>query len=174
MGVSSSGHSTNKYLRLSVSFLGVLCVISVTIETIALYSHYGPLTPNGNRYYHSFNMDTVMWGLVALEFGAMLLLTYPSMRYALSRNTELRGAGIFPSKGTISRWVSRVLSVLCIGSQMIFTLFIYIEVKEYLSNHSRVMAEDLETGLQIVVYFTCIIFWSVINLMYSIVYKLRW
>lgn len=168
------GKSNLNLKQILTLFIGALCLFLVSACTIALYSHYGPLTPNGNRYYHSFNMDTVIWGLVALEFGAMMLLTYPSIRYALSCSNELRGAGIFPSRGTISKWISRVLSVLCIGSQVIFTLFFYLEVREYLSNHSRVMAEDFETAVQYFAYFLCICFWGIINLGYSIWFKLKW
>lgn len=161
-------------LRLSMLFLGMLCVSSVTTETIALYSHYGPLTPNGNRYYHSFNLDTVLWQLVILAFVAMFSLSYPSIRYGLSKNVELSGSGVFPSQSAISKWISRILTAICVGSQVFFTIYFYLIVNEYLSNHSRVMAEDLETGIQYLAYIGCILFWGFVNTVYSIKFKFRW
>lgn len=164
----------NWFSRLGVLLIGVFCFCSVTIGTIALYAHYGPLTPNGNRYYHDFDMGSVVWGLVVLEMIAMASLVYPSIRYGLSSNDELRLWGIFPARNKVAGCISLLLSILCIGSQVIYALYYSLTVLEYLSNHSRVMAEDLETMVQFFAYFLCIGFWGVINTIYSVYFKLKW
>ena len=64
-------------------FIAIICILSVMLGTIALYSHYGPITTNGNRYYHQFNVNTVEWRLVFYATVATALLAYPSVRYAL-------------------------------------------------------------------------------------------
>lgn len=162
------------WIRIVVFVLAFISVLTVTISTIALYSHYGPLTPNGNRYYHRFDMDTVVWKLVILELAAMLSLIYPSIRYALSSNSNLIRKGIFPSTGKFGDVVSIILTVFSLGSQIIYTLSFCIIVNEYLSNHSRVMAEDLETGLQYLSYIGCILFWGFVNTVYSVKYRFKW
>lgn len=167
-------HHKTSILQILILFLGLLCISSVIVETIALYSHYGPLTPNGNRYYHSFDLDTVLWNLVMLAFVAMFSLTYPSIRYGLSKCVELRGGGVFPSRSTTSKLIARFLSTICVGSQVIFTTYFYFTVHEYLSNHSRVMAEDLETVFLSLAYLGCILFWGTVNIIYSVVFKFKW
>lgn len=157
-----------------VLLTGILCFAITTFCTIALYSHYGPLTPNGNRYYHYFDMGSVVWELVVTEMIAMASLIYPSIRYGLSSNEELRLLGIFPARNKAASWISLVLSILCIGSQILYSSYFYYMVSEYLSNHSRVMAEDLETAVQYFAYFLCICFWGIINMIYSICFKLKW
>ena len=162
------------YKKYVVLFIALACLCIVTSCTVALYSHYGPLTPNGNRYYHSFNMDTVVWRLVVIAFFAMASLVYPSIRYGLTSNSELRGGGIFPTQSNIFKWIGRILTVLCVGSQILYTSYFYVIVHEYLSNHSRVMAEDLETGLQYLAYLGCIAFWGILNTIYTVIYKFKW
>lgn len=162
------------WIRIVVFGLAFISVLMITVSTIALYSHYGPLTPNGNRYYHRFDMDTVVWRLVVLELAAMLLLIYPSIRYSLSHNSNLLSKGIFPSTGKFGNVVSIILTVFSIGSQIIYTLSFCMIVNEYLSNHSRIMAEDLETGIQYVAYIGCILFWGFVNTVYSVKYRFKW
>lgn len=169
--------NTRNKFRLSqniVLTIGILCLLITTINTILLYSHYGTLTPNGNRYYHRVDMDTVVWKLVILELAAMLSLIYPSIRYALSSNSNLIRMGIFPSTGKFGNVVSIILTVFSLGSQIIYTLSFCMIVNEYLSNHSRVMAEDLETGLQYLAYIGCILFWGFVNTVYSVKYRFKW
>lgn len=160
--------------RIVVFGLALISVLMITVSTIALYSHYGPLTPNGNRYYHQFDIDTVIWRLVVLELAAMSLLIYPSIRYSLSSNSILLNKGIFPSTGKFGNVASIILTVFCIGSQIIYTLSFCMIVNEYLSNHSRIMAEDLETGIQYIAYIGCILFWGFINTVYSVKYRFKW
>lgn len=160
--------------QILVLFIAVSCISIVTCCTIVLYSHYGPLTPNGNRYYHSFNLDTVLWNLVILAFVAMFSLTYPSIRYGLSNCVELRGGGVFPSRSTISKLIAQFLSTICVGSQVFFTTYFYFTVHEYLSNHSRVMAEDLETIFLSLAYLGCILFWGMVNTIYSVIFRFKW
>lgn len=160
--------------RIVVFGLAFISVLMITVSTIALYSHYGPLTPNGNRYYHRFDIDTVVWRLVVLELAAMSLLIYPSVRYSLSSNSILLSKGIFPSNGKLENVVSIILTILCIGSQVIYAVSFSLIVNEYLSNHSRIMAEDLETGIQYIAYIGCILFWGFVNIAYGIKYRLKW
>ena len=169
-------HKSDKF-RLSqniVLTIGILCLLITTINTILLYSHYGPLTPNGNRYFHYFNMNTVDWLLVTIESLSMLSLVYPSLRYGLSCNYELHKMGIFPSNERIGGLVSIILTSLCIGSQIIYTISYSLIVNEYISNHSRVMAEDLEIGIQYFAYIGCILFWGFVNTVYSVKYRFKW
>lgn len=152
----------------------IFCFLVITGCTIILYSHYGPLTPNGNRYYHHFNMDTVEWSLVVVEMAAMASLIYPSVRYGLSSNSELHQMGIFPSISKFGCWVSLFLTILCIGSQLGYTIGYSAIVYEYVTKHFRVMAEDLETGIQYLAYLGCIGFWGLVNTIYSMAYKFKW
>lgn len=157
-----------------VLFIAVASFLTVTAGIILLYSHYGPLTPNGNRYYHHFNIDTVVWKLVVFEIIAMGSLIYPSVRYGLSSRRELHNLGIFPSRDKYGSWVSLVLTILCVGSQILFSLFYSLIVWDYISNHHRVMADDLETDVQCLAYCGCILFWGYVNTIYSINFKFKW
>ena len=81
-----------------ITVIAVCSLIAVVISTIMLYAHYGPLTPNGNRYHHSFNILTVEWDVVRLALIAMALQIYPVVRYCFSRNPEWHSWGFFQNK----------------------------------------------------------------------------
>lgn len=155
-------------------FIAVASFLSVTIGIILLYSHYGPLTPNGNRYHHQFDINTVSWGLVVFEIIAMGSLIYPSIRYGLSSCHDLHNLGVFPSRDKFDSWVSLILTILCVGSQILFSLSFCLTVSDYIFNHNRVMADDLETDVQYFAYCGCILFWGCVNTIYSIRFRFKW
>lgn len=154
--------------QLILLLIGVVSFLTVSIDTILLYSHYGPLTPNGNRYYHSFDIRSIDWFIILLELVAMTLLTFPNFRYVLSSNSQLRPFEIFPSRNGRTKWISLILTIFCVGSQLLFSFCFTQIVIKYLSNHSRVMADDLETILLSMAFIGCILFWGLINLIYSV------
>lgn len=171
--IMNTNRNTPK-IRILIFLMGIFTFFSVTVATIWLYSHYGPLTPFGNRYYHSFDLRTIPWRLVIIEMVAIGSLIYPSIRFGMSSNSELHHMGIFPSKNKIEGIGSLILTALSFGTQILYSLgFMYI-VNEYVSNHSRIMAEDLETGIQYLAYIGCILFWCIVNLIYTFKYRFRW
>ena len=152
-------------------YYSVSTLIIVVCCTTLLYSFYGPLTPNCNRYYHHFDISTIIWKLVLLSFLSFANLSYPFYRLKKSKNPELYKRGIFPAKNTFTRIISSVLTFLNILSGTIFTItFVYITI-EYITNTSRVMAEDWETILLSAAYIGCILFWGMINIVYALAHR---
>jgi len=83
--------------------------------------------------------------------------------------------GIFPiSKSIIGKVISVLLSILNMGSGVLFTVLVILITFEYVCNSSRVMADDLETMLLIVGYIGCIIFWGIVDLVYTLLFKHNW
>lgn len=160
--------------KIVITAIAVCSLIAVVVSTIMLYAHYGPLTPNGNRYHHSFNILTVEWGVVRLALIAMVLQVYPVVRYCFSRNPEWHSWGFFPARSTVGKWISLLLTCLNAIVGFIYTVYFCLITGEYVGNSSRVMAEDLETGIQIVAYVFCILFWGGVDLIYSIYFKFKW
>ncbi len=151
-------------------------VTSITniISTFLLYAHYGPLTPNGNRYHHSFDVSSVSWGLVGLCLLANLALLYPIFRFRISTEPAKHKYGIFPAPKTWSNIVSCILTFLNVSSGFTFTLFFTLITIQYITNSSRIMADDLETILLGLAYVACFLFWSIINLTYTAFYRRNW
>lgn len=160
--------------RIVITVIAVCSVVAVIVSTIRLYAHYGPLTPNGNRYHHSFDMLTVEWDLVRLAFIAMALQVYPVVRFCFSRNPEWHCWGFFPARSTIGKGFSLILTCFNAILGFVYTAYFCLMTNEYVDNSSRVMAEDLETVIQGFAYICCILFWGLVNLIYSICYKFKW
>lgn len=153
----------------------IISIICVVVATILLYSHYGSLTPNGNRYYHSFNLQTVPFYLILLASGAMAILYFPIFKLYRSKSPNNFKFGIFPlSKSIISKVISVLLSILNLGSGLVFTVSFILITFEYVCNSSRIMADDLETIIQVVSYGGCIIFWGIVDLLYTLIFKHDW
>lgn len=56
--------ATSKKSLIFRNFLTLYAVVVFVCNmtsTFLLYAHYGPLTPDGDRYYHSFDMSSVSW-----------------------------------------------------------------------------------------------------------------
>lgn len=161
--------------RKVIYYGAIISMICVIVCTIALYSHYGPLTPNGNRYYHDFDLSTVPFSLVAWSVLSMVLLCYPSFRFYHSKNPEFHSMGIFPSSSAIiSKIIFLILTILNIGSGVLFTLGMLLQTIEYCTKSSRVMADDLETGLLYFAFMGCTIVWGIIVLIYTLLYRKDW
>lgn len=157
--------------------IAVISTVLVVLATISLYSFYGPLTPNGNRYYHSFNLLTVPLYLILLALGAMAILYYPVFKLYKSKSPNNFKIGIFPtSKSIIGKIVSVLLSILNIGSGLVFTVMFILITCIYVCapSTSRVMADDLETLVLIVGYIGCMIFWGIVDLVYTLIFKHNW
>lgn len=175
----SKGTSTKKSLiwrlKSSLYIFAIISTISVVFATLILYSFYGPLTPNGNRYFHSFNMMTVPFYLVLLAIGAMATLYYPIYKLHCSKYHNNFSVGIFPaSKSIISKVISVLLSILNVGSGLIYTVSFILITLVYVSNSNRIMVEDLETVLLIVGYIGCMLFWGIVDLVYTLIFKRNW
>ncbi len=160
----------------SVIYIGaIISLICVVGCTIILYAHYGPLTPNGNRYYHDFDLSTVLWPLAGWSIIAMALLCYPALRFYHSKHPEFHSVGIFPSSSAIvSKVISVTLTILNIGSGALFTFGMLLQTYAYCTNSSRVMAEDLETVLLDLAFLGCIIVWGIIDTIYTLLYRSDW
>ena len=161
----------------SLYLFAVISTVLVVLATISLYSFYGPLTPNGNRYYHSFNLLTVPLYLILLALGAMAILYYPVFKQYKSKSPNNFKIGIFPtSKSIIGKVVSVLLSILNIGFGLVFTVMFVLITCIYVCapSTSRVMADDLETLVLIVGYIGCMIFWGIVDLVYTLIFKHNW
>ena len=146
----------------------VIFVCNMT-STFLLYAHYGPLTPNGNRYYHSFDMSSVSWIMVGLCYIASIALVFPFVVF--SRRGMKTVFDVFPATSKSGKAFSAILFVVNIITGTIFSIALILITVEYLSNHSRVMAEDLETVCLAFAYITCSLFWGIIDLIYFISIK---
>lgn len=153
------------------ALISMICVVS---STFLLYCYYGELTPNGNRYHHSFNIDTVQWNLVLLNVIAYLILTYPSIRLPFSQHPEWHKWGIFPAKSKFANFISGILTFLNIVSGSLFCVLFCIETRLFIVETDRVMAEDLETIILAFSYLSCAVFWAIPIIIYSILYKIKW
>lgn len=153
----------------------IISSICVIISTILLYSFFGPLTPNGNRYYHSFDLTTIPIWIVFLALLAMLTLQYPIYRFNKSDKPENHRYGLFPAtKSIIAKLLSVSLTILNISTGFIFTTSFLLITCSYIFYNNRVMADDLETIMLAVAFILCSIFWGLIDLVYSIIYKHNW
>lgn len=161
-------------LRWPIFGFAILSIILVISSTFFLYCYYGPLTPNGNRYWHPFSTDTVQWSLVLWSAIAFLILAYPSLRLPFSHNPSWHKWGLFPSRNTASNIISIILTLLNISSGFIFCVLMTIQTVIYIHESDRVMAEDLETVLISFAYLLCTIFWSIVLIIYSFCFKLKW
>lgn len=153
------------------AIISIICVIGCIVT---LYSHYGPLTPNGNRYYHDFDLSTVPFHLVGWSVISMALLYYPTFRFYHSKYPECHVFGIFPSSNTLTKFVSVTLTIMNIGSGFLFTILLLLETIVYCNNTTRVMAEDLETGICTLAFSGCVCFWGIIDLIYTLIYRKNW
>lgn len=161
-------------LRWYIFGLALISLICVTSSTFLLYCYYGELTPNGNRYHHPFNIETVQWNLVLLSAVAYLILAYPSIRLPFSQHPEWHKWGIFPAKRKFSSFISGILTFLNIMSGGLFCLLFCIETRLFIVEADRVMAEDLESILLAFCYLSCTVFWAIPIIIYSVHYKLKW
>lgn len=159
----------------SLYIFAIISTLLVVLATISLYSFYGPLTPNGNRYYHSFNLLTVPFYLILLASGAMTTLYYPVLKLYRSKSPNNFKFGIFPvTKSIIGKVFSVLFSILNIGSGVIFTIIFILITCVYVCASSSVMADDLETLVLVVGYIGCIIFWGIVDLVYTLIFKHNW
>ncbi len=152
----------------------LICSITVFWDVIFLYSHYGPLTPNGNRYHHDFDISTIPVGVVISSIIAMLLLNYPIYRNCHSVIPQKHKYGFFPSSNRISKILSFLFSIILFFSEIIFVVGLSFWSIEYIYNSSRVMSDDIETGLLYFAYLCCVIFWGILDVIYSIIFKKKW
>lgn len=178
-------HSTDANLSHSSFFMwkirsivyryAILSSICVIISTILLYSFFGPLTPNGNRYYHSFDMTTIPVWILILAALAVFTLQYPIFRYYNSNSPENHQYGLFPtSKSIIAKILSILLTILNISTGLIFVISFLLITFSYIFSGNRVMADDLETIMLAAAFILCSIFWGLVDLIYTIIYKHNW
>lgn len=159
-------------IRSIVYGYAILSSICVIISTILLYSFYGPLTPNGNRYYHSFDLTTIPIWIVILALLAMFTLQYPIYRFNKSDTLENHRYGLFPAtKSIIAKLLSVSLTILNISTGFIFAISFMLITCSYIFSNNRVMADDLETIMLAVAFILCSIFWGLVDLIYTIIYK---
>lgn len=173
---SSVSSSTLIWRHKSVFYrFAIISAISVVVATVILYSYYGPLTPNGNRYHHSFNLLSVPIYLILLASLAMTILYYPIFKLYRSNSPNNFKFGIFPiSKSIASKVISVLLTILNIGSGIVFTISFILISLEYVCNSNRVMADDLETIILTAGYIGCLIFWGLVDLVYILIFKHNW
>ena len=156
-------------------YFAIISTISVVIVTVILYSYYGPLTPNGNRYHHSFDLLSVPFYLILLASLAMAILYYPMYKLYKSNSPNNFKFGIFPiSKSITGKVISVLLTILNIGSGIVFTISFILISFEYVCNSNRVMTDDLETIILTAGYIGCMIFWGIVDLVYTIIFKRNW
>lgn len=79
-------------------------ILAINIFSVfILYSHYGPLTENGNRYYHYFDLSSMDWYVLGHCLCAFVFLLIPwifsiiilqnhSLDYSLPRVDLANGA----------------------------------------------------------------------------------
>ena len=143
------------------------CGAVVTLMTILLYSFYGPLTPNNNRYYHSFDMSTVPWQLV---IGC--IVTFCVLNYGIYRNYKATvpprsGLGVFPSNSKTGNFFSNVLTVWLLLTEALYTIGFTLCALIFITERYRIMDDDYPMVMQVIAYFFCVIFWLPINLVYA-------
>lgn len=169
---------TNNYvatLQKSLTIKNILTLYAVIVfvcnmtSTFQLYAHYGPLTPNGNRYYHSFDISSVSWNMVGLCCVATIALVFPFVFF--SRQGMKTVFDVFPATSKPGKVCSAILFIVNIITGTIFSIALLLITVEYLSNHNRIMVEDLETVLLALAYIACSLFWGIINFMYFISVK---
>lgn len=152
-----SKKTIQKLYASSIFVLNVICVF-------LLYTHYGPLTENGNRYYHSFDIQSMNWGLLGLCSLACIILLIPY--FFFTKKECNRMLDIYPTRRKVGKIYSKVCAILNLGTGTLFTFSLVLITNAYLSNSSRVMAEDLETIMLGFAYFCCMIFWGIVDLIY--------
>lgn len=161
-------HISTKAKRILSIYAAILFVINM-VSTFLLYTHYGPLTPNGNRYYHSFDLSSLSWEMMGLCFIASLALLFPLVKF--SRPDMKTILDVFPATSKLGRICSAILTMINIITGTIFSISLLLITKEYLSNHSRVMSEDIETIMLALAYITCFLFWGVIDIICLVINK---
>lgn len=153
----------------------IISSICVIISTILLYSFFGPLTPNGNRYYHSFDLTTIPVWILILAALAMFTLQYPIYRYYNSNSPENHRYGIFPaSNSKVAKILSVLLTILNLSTGLIFTISFSLITFSYIFSSNRVMADDLETIMLSAAFILYSLFWGIIDIIYTIIYKQSW
>jgi len=153
----------------------IISSICVIISTILLYSFFGPLTPNGNRYHHSFDLTTIPIWILILALLAMGSLQYPIYRFNNSNKPENHRYGIFPAtKSIITKFLSVLLTILNISTGLIFAISFVLITCYYIFSNNRVMADDLETIMLAVAFILCSLFWGLVDLIYTLIYKQNW
>lgn len=153
----------------------IISSICVIISTILLYSFFGPLTPNGNRYHHSFDLTTIPIWILILALLAMVSLQYPIYRFNNSNKPECHRYGIFPvTKSIITKFLSVLLTILNISTGLIFAISFLLITCSYIFSNNRVMADDLETIMLSVAFVLCSLFWGTIDIIYTLIYRKNW
>lgn len=160
------------FWRHRTAFKRVMLTVAILsiADTLLLYCFYGPLTPNGNRYYHSFSPMTINWGLTILSVIAMLILVVPALRLERSKTSQRFRFGIFPSSGVMTSIISALLTTLYLGSSLLFAAGLTLSTLLYMSP-GHVMADDLESAMLTMAYMGCAALWGVIDLIYLICYR---
>lgn len=134
------------------------------ISVFILYTHYGPLTENGNRYYHYFDLSSMDWYVLGHCLCAFVFLLIPWIFF--NNYSSKSFIGLFPTKSRFGKWCSSLLIGLNFGTGVLFTVSFLLITIEYITNSSRVMAEDLETIELILAFISCSIFWGIVDLVY--------
>lgn len=168
MDVNINGASSKKRISIKkiLTIYAAIVFITNAISIFLLYAHYGPLTPNGNRYYHSFDMSSVSWNMVCLCIIASLSLLLPLVMFPKSNMKTI--LNVFPATSKFGKVCSASLTIINIITGTIFSISLLFITIEYLSNHSRVMAHDLETILLALAYIACFLFWGVVDIIYYV------
>lgn len=150
---------------MTVSVIVVLC-------TLLLYCYYGPLTPNGNMYWHEFDPSTINGWLAGFSIVAMSVFLFPYIRIRRSYHSGLFQAGIFPAKGKFAKVISAILTVMSLGSSLLFAVALLGATYYYVVETKRIMVDNYETFFLFFAYFLCVLFWGIINVIYGFRYKL--
>lgn len=154
-----------KVRKLQLIYCIIIFLSNIMCVTL-LYTHYGPLTVNGNRYFHKFDIKSMDWDIFILCSLACSVLLVPYVFF--NEPNSKRVFKIFPAKSSFGAMCSEYLSTINFTTGTIFTFFLVWITYVYHSNCNRVMAEDLETILLGGAYALCLIFWGIVDFVYLI------
>lgn len=138
--------------------------ITIITATICMEATHGPLTPNGNRYYHRFSLDLVNWVTVSLCVASYLLLLMPWWKYCFERERSRYRGGIFPARSTTGKIVSWLLTAWSVVSGGGYTLLYCNYSYTYISRHGVML--DIDEPTIMMAYIACILFWGFVCAIY--------
>ncbi len=162
---SIAGNSKGNMVKVFQLAYAAFFYFTNVLSLFLLYTHYGPLTPNGNRYYHEYDITSMDWVMVTFCSVASLLLLLPYLLCFRSNATSV--FDLFPSVSDGNHILSKLLGILNLASGSIFTISLFLITLIYISS-SRIMADDLETAMLIAAYVLCSLFWGLVDLIYII------
>lgn len=153
-----------------------LCIsvvfLTIITATICMEATHGPLTPNGNRYYHKFSLELVNWVTVLLCVAAYILLLLPWWKLCFAEERNLYKSGIFPSTTVAGRIISSFLTLWSIVSGGAYTLMYCNYSYTYIVRHGAML--DIDEPAIMMAYIGCIVFWGWVYCMYKITFKAKW